>query len=105
MMKDIAYVADLGVDVGDVVPDPDALLFAAEEAGIADVNDKVELAALAGPDAVEAIVEGGSIDAAVEVALEAVAVIGHLSSLIKLGRPVYRTLYKSELPLPLSPNP
>ena len=70
MMKDIAYVADLGVDVGDVVPDPDALIDAAEEAGIADVNDKVELAALAGPDAVEAIVEGGSIDAAVEVALE-----------------------------------
>ena len=70
MMKDIKYVADLGVDVGDVVPDPTALLDAAEEAGIADVNNTVELAALAGPDAVEAIVQGGDIESAVAVAAE-----------------------------------
>ena len=70
LMKDVAFVADLGIDVGDVLPDPAGLLDAAEEAGIADVNATVELAALAGPDAVEAIVEGGSIEAAVEVALE-----------------------------------
>ena len=70
LMKDVAFVAGLGIDVGDVLPDPTGLLEAAEEAGIADINATVELAALAGPQAVEAIVEGGSIDAAVEVALE-----------------------------------
>ncbi|MEC7837805.1 MAG: hypothetical protein VX523_03705, partial [Chloroflexota bacterium] len=70
MMKDVAFVADLGVDVGDVVPDPNGLITAAEEAGVADVNATVELAALAGPEAVDAIVEGGDIESAVAVAEE-----------------------------------
>ena len=70
LMKDVAFVADLGIDVGDVLPDPKGLLETAEEAGIADINATVELAALAGPQAVEAIVESGSLEAAVDVALE-----------------------------------
>ena len=70
MLQDVAFISDLGIDVSDVVEDPASLMEDVDAAGITDVNKAVEIAALAGPDAVDVIKETGDIDAAVEVAKE-----------------------------------
>ena len=70
MLQDVAFISDLGIDVSDVIEAPASFMEDIDAAGIGYVNKAVEIAALAGPDAVDVIKETGDLDAAVEVAIE-----------------------------------